>query len=71
LEKGSDGSDHAVSFHEQDHTSLFENKVDWTEKDENDLNDLLEKDWTTLKFFDDPSESVEEGETLGKLACLW
>jgi hypothetical protein len=45
---------------------LFKNSVDWTEKDERDLNDLLEKDWTTLKFFDDSSEAVGEGETLEK-----
>jgi hypothetical protein len=31
------------------------------------LNDLLEKDWTTLKFFDDSSEAVGEGETLERL----
>jgi hypothetical protein len=31
------------------------------------LNDLPEKDWTTLKFFDDSSEAVGEGETLERL----
>jgi hypothetical protein len=46
-EGGSDSSDHAASLHEQDHSSLSGNRVDWTEKDERDLNDLLEKDWTT------------------------
>jgi hypothetical protein len=61
-EGGSDSSDHAVSLHEQDHSSLSGNKVDWTEKDEKDLNDLLEKDWTTLKFFDDQPKSATEGE---------
>jgi hypothetical protein len=43
-EGDSDSSDHAVSLHEQDHSFLYGNKVDWTEKDEKDLNDLLEKD---------------------------
>lgn len=66
-ERRSDDSDHAASFHEQDRTSLFENRVDWTEKDEKDLNNLFEKDWTTLKFFDDSSEAVGGGETLEKL----
>jgi hypothetical protein len=28
------------------------------------LNDLLKKDWTTLKFFDNSSEAMGEGETL-------
>jgi hypothetical protein len=42
-EGDSDSSDHAASPHEQDHSSLFGNKVDWTEKDERDLNDLLKK----------------------------
>jgi hypothetical protein len=31
------------------------------------LNDLLEKDWTTLKFFDDQPETLEEGETFEEL----
>jgi predicted nucleic acid-binding Zn-ribbon protein len=66
-EGGSDRSDHAASLHEQDHSSLSGNRVDWTEKDERDLNDLLEKDWTTLKFFDDQPETVEEGETFEEL----
>jgi hypothetical protein len=66
-EGDSDSSDHAASLHEQDHSSLSGNRVDWTEKDERDLNDLLEKDWTTLKFFDDQPETVEEGETFEEL----
>jgi hypothetical protein len=66
-EGGSDGFDHAASLHEQDHLSLSGNRVDWTEKDERDLNNLLEKDWTTLKFFDDQPETVEEGETFEEL----
>jgi hypothetical protein len=61
-EGGSDSSDHAASLHEQDHSPLSGNKVDWTEKDEKDLNDLLEKDWTTLKFFVDQPKSATEGE---------
>jgi predicted nucleic acid-binding Zn-ribbon protein len=67
LETSSDDSDHAAFLHEQGRTSLFENRVDWTEKDEEKLNDLLEKDWTTLKFFDDSSEAVGEGEALERL----
>jgi hypothetical protein len=43
-EGGSDSSDHAVFFYEQHHLSLSGNKIDWTEKDEKDLNDVLEKD---------------------------
>lgn len=66
-ERSSDDSDHAASLNEQGRTSLFENRVDWTEKDEEELNDLLEKDWTTLKFFDDSSKAVGEGETLERL----
>jgi hypothetical protein len=66
-EGGSDSFDHAASLHEQDHSSLSGNRVDWTEKDERDLNDRLEKDWTTLKFFDDQPETVEEGETFEEL----
>jgi hypothetical protein len=42
--KKGDSSDHAASLHGQDHSSLSGNKVDWTEKDEKDLNNLLEKD---------------------------
>jgi hypothetical protein len=65
-EGGSDSPDHAVSFHEQDHSSLSGNKVDWIEKDEKYLNDLLEKDWTTLKFLDDQFKAVGDGETFGE-----
>jgi hypothetical protein len=61
-EGDSDSYDHAASLHGQDHSSLSWNKVDWTEKDEKDLNDLLEKDWTTLKFVDDQPKSATEGE---------
>jgi hypothetical protein len=61
-EGDSDSSDHAVSLHEQDHSFLPGNKVDWTEKDEKDLNDLLAKDWTTFKFFEDQPKSATEGE---------
>jgi hypothetical protein len=61
-EGGSNSSDHATSLHEQGHSSLSGNKVEWTEKDEKELNDLLEKDWTTLKFFDDQPKSATEGE---------
>jgi predicted nucleic acid-binding Zn-ribbon protein len=66
-EGGSDSSDHAASLHEQDHSYLSGNRVDWTKKDERDLNDLREKDWTTLKFFDDQPKTVEEGETFEEL----
>jgi hypothetical protein len=66
-ERSSDDSNHAASLNEQGRTSLFENRVDWTEKDEEEMNDLLEKVWTTLKFFDDSSEAVGEGETLERL----
>jgi hypothetical protein len=66
-ERSSDDSDHATSLHEQGRTSLFGNRVDCTEKDEEELNDLLEKDWTTLKFFDDSFEAVGEGEALERL----
>jgi hypothetical protein len=31
------------------------------------LKNLLEKDWITLKFFNDSSEALGEGETLEKL----
>jgi predicted nucleic acid-binding Zn-ribbon protein len=66
-ERSSDDYDHAASLNEQGRTYLFENRVDWREKDEEELNDLLEKDWTTLKFFDDSSKAVGEGETLERL----
>jgi hypothetical protein len=66
-EGGSDTSDHAASLHEQDHLSLPGNKVDWSEKDGRDLNDLLEKDKTTLKFFDDQPKTMEEGATFEEL----
>jgi hypothetical protein len=66
-EGGSDSSGHAVSPHKPDYSSLSGNQVDCTEKDERDLNDLLEKDWTTLKFFDDQPETVEKGETLDEV----
>jgi hypothetical protein len=42
-ERSSDDSDYAVSFHEQDRTSLFENRVDLTERDENDLKRYSQK----------------------------
>jgi hypothetical protein len=61
-EGDSNSPDHAVSLHEQDHSFFSGNKVDWTEKDEKDLNNLLEKDWTTLKFFEDQPKSATEGE---------
>jgi hypothetical protein len=66
-EGDSDSFDHAVSLHEQDHSFLSGNKVDWTEKDEKDLNDLLEKDWTTLKFLEDQPKSTTEGENSEEL----
>jgi chromosome segregation ATPase len=75
-EGGSDSSGRAVSFHEQDHLLLSGNKVDWTEKDEKDLNDLLEKDWTTLNFLrTSPSQQqkvrILKDWKLRKMSCLW
>jgi hypothetical protein len=75
-EGGSDSSGQAISLHEQDRSLLSGNKVDWTKKEEKDLNNLLEKTGPLLSFLrTSPSQQrkvrILKDWKLRKMSCLW